>query len=87
MKVNFEYVDPFDEEYNYLMRAEHLGRYYFAAENLKKYNRDNVEIDEEDLFDNYYRSLIKNIDGNYSYVYPKENKIYFNNEYKKGKSR
>ena len=59
-----------------------LRKYY-----LKKYNRDNVEIDEEDLFDNYYRSLIKNIDGNYSYVYPKENKIYFNNEYKKGKSR
>ena len=39
MEVNFEYIDPFDEEYNYLMRAEHLGRYYFAAENLKKYNR------------------------------------------------
>ena len=35
MNVNFEYVDPFDEKYNYLMRVEHLGRYYFAANILK----------------------------------------------------
>lgn len=35
MEVNFEYVNPFDEKYDYLMRIEHLGRYYFATDLLK----------------------------------------------------
>ena len=36
MDVNFEYIDPFDEKYDYLMRVEHLGRYFFARDILKK---------------------------------------------------
>ena len=39
MEVNFEYVNPFDEKYNYLMRVEHLGRYYFASERLKNFKK------------------------------------------------
>lgn len=39
MEVNFEYINPFDEKYNYLMRVEHLGRYYFAADVLNNRNR------------------------------------------------
>ena len=35
MEINYEYVDPFDEKYDYLMRIEHLGRYYFASNLLK----------------------------------------------------
>ena len=35
MEVNFEYVNPFDEKYDYFMRIEHLGRYYFASDLLK----------------------------------------------------
>lgn len=38
MDVNFEYIDPFDEKYDYLMRIEHLGRYYFATDVLKNFN-------------------------------------------------
>ena len=60
-----------------------LRKYY-----LKKHNKDYVEVDEDkDLFDNYYMSLIKSIDGNYSYVYPREDKIYFNSEHKNRKSK
>lgn len=32
MEIYFEYVNPFDERYNYFMRAEHLGCYYFASD-------------------------------------------------------
>lgn len=39
MEVNFEYIDPFDESYDYLMRIEHLGRYFFAADIFKNYSR------------------------------------------------
>ena len=39
MEVNYEYINPFDENYNYLMRVEHLGRYYFAADLLKNYKK------------------------------------------------
>ena len=35
MDVNYEYIDPFDEKYDYFMRIEHLGRYYFASDILK----------------------------------------------------
>lgn len=35
MEVNYEYVNPFDEKYDYLMRIEHLGRYFFASDILK----------------------------------------------------
>ena len=35
MDINYEYVNPFDEKINYLLRVEHLGRYYFAREILK----------------------------------------------------
>lgn len=31
-----EYCDPFDEKYNYWMRVEHLGRYFFAKDNIDK---------------------------------------------------
>lgn len=60
-----------------------LRKYY-----LKKNNEGYKEIDEaNDLFDNYYMSLMRNIEGNYSYVYPRENKVYFNSEYKNRKSK
>ncbi len=39
MEVNFEYVNPFDEKYNYLMRVEHLGRYYFASDFFSKFHK------------------------------------------------
>ena len=39
MDVNFEYINPFDEKYDYLMRAEHLGRYFLAADVLKGFNK------------------------------------------------
>lgn len=39
MEVNFEYINPFDEQYDYMMRIEHLGRYYFASERLKKFKK------------------------------------------------
>lgn len=39
IEVNFEYINPFDEKYNYLMRVEHLGRYYFAKDVLNNCNR------------------------------------------------
>ena len=35
MDINFEFVDPFDKKYDYLMRVEHLGRYLFASNILK----------------------------------------------------
>ena len=37
MDVNYEYINPFDERYDYMMRIEHLGRYYFASDLLKNY--------------------------------------------------
>ena len=39
MDVNFEYVNPFDARYDYLMRVEHLGRYYFASDILRDYKK------------------------------------------------
>ena len=36
MEINHEYVNPFDEKYDYLMRIEHLARYYFASDILQK---------------------------------------------------
>ncbi len=36
--VNYEYIDPFDLKYNYLLRVEHLGRYLFAGQLLKGYD-------------------------------------------------
>ena len=39
MEVNFEYINPFDEQYDYMMRIEHLGRYYFASERLKNFKK------------------------------------------------
>lgn len=38
MDINVEYINPFDEEYDYFMRVEHLGRYYFASKVLKNFN-------------------------------------------------
>ena len=38
MDINVEYVNPFDERYDYFMRVEHLGRYYFASNLLKGFN-------------------------------------------------
>ena len=38
METNYEYVNPFDEKYDYLMKIEHLGRYYFASDYLKDFN-------------------------------------------------
>ena len=35
MNVNFEYIDAFEEKYDYWMRVEHLSRYLFAADILK----------------------------------------------------
>ena len=40
--VNTEYCDPFDEKYNYIMRIEHLGRYLWAKDVIKKHNCNNV---------------------------------------------
>ena len=37
MEVNYEYINPYDEKYDCLMRIEHLGRYFFAADLLKNY--------------------------------------------------
>lgn len=31
-----EYCNPFDERYNYWMRLEHLGRYFYARDNIDK---------------------------------------------------
>ncbi len=39
MKINYEYINPFDENYDYLMRIEHLGRYFFASDILKNYSK------------------------------------------------
>ena len=39
MNINFEYIDPFDEKYDYLFRIEHLARYYFAAEELNRFEK------------------------------------------------
>lgn len=39
MEVNFEYINPFDEQYDYMMRIEHLGRYYFASERLNNFKK------------------------------------------------
>ena len=39
MEVSFEYIDPYEEKYDYLMRVEHLGRYLFAANILKDSKR------------------------------------------------
>lgn len=38
MDISFEYIDPFDEKYDYLMRVEHLARYYFAANAFNGFN-------------------------------------------------
>jgi len=38
MDINVEYINPFDEKYDYFMRVEHLGRYYFASKVLKDFN-------------------------------------------------
>lgn len=38
MDINVEYINPFDEKYDYFMRVEHLGRYYFASKLLKDFN-------------------------------------------------
>ena len=35
MEINFEYVDPFNEKYDYWMRVEHLARYLWAGDILK----------------------------------------------------
>lgn len=40
MEINFEYVDPFNEKYDYWMRVEHLARYLWARDILK--NSENV---------------------------------------------
>lgn len=37
MDINVEYINPFDEKYDYFMRVEHLGRYYFASKVLKNF--------------------------------------------------
>ncbi len=37
MEVDFEYIDPYEEKYDYFMRIEHLGRYFFARDILKGY--------------------------------------------------
>lgn len=34
--ISGEYCDPFDERYNYWMRLEHLGRYFYARDNIDK---------------------------------------------------
>lgn len=39
MDVNFEYINPFDEKYDYLMRIEHLGRYFFASDVIKGFEK------------------------------------------------
>lgn len=39
VEVNFEYINPFDERYDYMMRIEHLGRYYFASDRLKNFKK------------------------------------------------
>ena len=39
MDINVEYINPFDDKYDYFMRVEHLGRYYFASNLLKGFNR------------------------------------------------
>lgn len=31
-----EFCNPFDDKYNYLMRLEHLGRYFYARDNIDK---------------------------------------------------
>ena len=38
METNYEYVNPYNSKYDYLMRIEHLGRYFFAADLLKDFN-------------------------------------------------
>ena len=37
MNVNYEYIDSFDDTKDYLIRIEHLGRYYFATDILKNH--------------------------------------------------
>ena len=38
METNYEYVNPYNSKYDYLMRIEHLGRYFFASDLLKDFN-------------------------------------------------
>lgn len=40
MNINLEYVDSFDDKYDYWMRVEHLGRYLWACDILK--DKENV---------------------------------------------
>lgn len=98
MEVNFEYVDPFDEKYDYLMRVEHLGRYFFAS-NILKNRKSILDVACADGYGSYI--LCKNvekvygIDCNNSYLkianekYSFENIIYkqmnFDNETIDGK--
>ena len=42
INVNVEYCDPFDDNNNYYMRLEHLGRYIWAKDIIKKLKCDNV---------------------------------------------
>ena len=38
METNYEYVNPYNSKYDYLMRIEHLGRYFFFFFFLKDFN-------------------------------------------------
>ena len=31
-----EFCDPFNDKYNYWMRIEHLGRYFYVRDNIEK---------------------------------------------------
>ena len=71
MDVNYEYIDPFDNKYDYLMRVEHLGRYLFACHLLK--NSNNVlDVSCADGYGTYLLSNCVNkvygIDRNKSYL-------------------
>jgi len=66
-----EYCDPFDESYNYWMRLEHLGRYFYAKDNVDK-NSKVLDIAccngyGTKIISNYCKQII-GIDSNNLYI-------------------
>lgn len=66
-----EYCDPFDERYNYWMRLEHLGRYFYAKDNINK-NSKVLDIAccngyGTKIISNYCKQII-GIDANKNYI-------------------
>ena len=82
MDVNYEYIDPFDEKYHYLMRVEHLGRYYLATNLLKNY-QNVLDVACANGYGTYilskYVNIVYGIDRNKEYLELAKEKYNANN--------